>query len=164
MANIITGSRILFSIALLFFPAFSPWFYALYLVAGVTDMIDGTIARKTGKANEFGARLDSIADIVFVVVCLIKLIPVVGIPVWLYVWIGIIALIRIINIVSGLIMQKRFVLLHTITNKVTGLLLFVLPLTVPFMDLKYTAIPVCAVATFAAIQEGHFIRMGKSEV
>ena len=164
MANIITGSRILFSIALLFFPAFSPWFYALYLVAGVSDMIDGTIARKTGKANEIGARLDSIADIVFVVVCLIKLIPVVGIPVWLYVWIGIIALIRIINIVSGLIMQKRFVLLHTITNKVTGLLLFVLPLTVPFMDLKYTAIPVCAVATFAAIQEGHFIRMGKSEV
>ena len=164
MANIITGSRILFSIALLFFPAFSPWYYALYLVAGVSDMIDGTIARKTGKANEIGARLDSIADIVFVVVCLIKLIPVVGIPVWLYVWIGIIALIRIINIVSGLIMQKRFVLLHTITNKVTGLLLFVLPLTVPFMDLKYTAIPVCAVATFAAIQEGHFIRMGKSEV
>ena len=139
-------------------------FYTLYLAAGITDMIDGIVARKTGNESEFGARLDSIADIVFVVVCLIKLIPFVGIPVWLYVWIGIIALIRIINIVSGLIMQKRFVLLHTITNKVTGLLLFVLPLTVPFMDLKYTAIPVCAVATFAAIQEGHFIRMGKSEV
>ena len=164
MANIITGSRILFSIALLFFPTFSPAFYVLYLAAGITDMIDGIVARKTGNESEFGARLDSIADIVFVVVCLIKLIPFVGIPVWLYVWIGIIALIRIINIVSGLIMQKRFVLLHTITNKVTGLLLFVLPLTVPFMDLKYTAIPVCAVATFAAIQEGHFIRMGKSEV
>ena len=164
MANIITGSRILFSIALLFFPTFSPMFYTLYLAAGITDMIDGIVARKTGNESEFGARLDSIADIVFVVVCLIKLIPFVGIPVWLYVWIGIIALIRIINIVSGLIMQKRFVLLHTITNKVTGLLLFVLPLTVPFMDLKYTAIPVCAVATFAAIQEGHFIRMGKSEV
>ena len=131
MANIITGSRILFSIALLFFPTFSPMFYTLYLAAGITDMIDGIVARKTGNESEFGARLDSIADIVFVVVCLIKLIPVVGIPVWLYVWIGIIALIRIINIVSGLIMQKRFVLLHTITNKVTGLLLFVLPLTVP---------------------------------
>ena len=161
MANIITGSRILFSIALLFFPAFSPWFYALYLVAGVTDMIDGTIARKTGKASEFGARLDSIADIVFVVICLIKLIPVICIPVWLYVWIGIIALIRIINIVSGFIMQKRFIMLHTIMNKVTGLLLFLLPLTVHFVDLKYTAIPVCAVATFAAIQEGHFIRTNK---
>ncbi|SEQ10613.1 CDP-diacylglycerol--glycerol-3-phosphate 3-phosphatidyltransferase [Treponema bryantii] len=161
MANIITGSRILFSIATLFFPTFSPAFYALYLAAGITDMIDGTVARRTGKASEFGARLDSIADIVFVVVCLIKLIPVVSIPVWLYVWIGIIALIRIINIVSGYIMQKRFIMLHTIMNKVTGLLLFVLSLTVRFVDLKYTAIPVCAVATFAAIQEGHFIRMNR---
>ena len=101
MANILTGSRILFSIALLFFPTFSPAFYALYLAAGITDMIDGTVARKTGKASEFGAKLDSIADIVFVLVCLIKLITVISIPVWLYAWIGIIVLIRIITIVSG---------------------------------------------------------------
>lgn len=161
MANIITGSRIVFSIAFLFFPTFSPAFYALYLSAGITDMVDGTVARKTGKASEFGARLDSIADIVFVLVCLVKLIPVISIPVWLYVWIGIIALIRIINIVSGFIMQKRFIMLHTITNKVTGLLLFILPLTVHFVDLKYTAIPVCTLATFAAIQEGHFIRTNR---
>ena len=158
MANIITGSRILLSIALLFFPTFSPAFYALYLTAGVTDMIDGTVARKTGKASEFGARLDSIADIVFVLVCLVKLIPVINIPVWLYVWIGIIALIRIINIVSGFIIQKRFVMLHTIMNKVTGFLLFILPLTMPFVKIKYTAIPVCAVATFAAIQEAYLFR------
>ena len=120
-------------------------------------MIDGTVARKTGKASEFGARLDSIADIVFVLVCLVKLIPVISIPVWLYVWIGIIALIRIIIIVSGFIIQKRFVMLHTIMNKVTGLLLFVLPLTVTFVEINYSAIPVCAVATFAANQEGYFI-------
>ncbi len=84
-----------------------------------------------------------------------------NIPVWLYVWIGIIALIRIINIVSGYIMQKRIVMLHTIMNKVTGFLLFILPMTLPFVEIKYTAIPVCAAASFAAIQEGHFIRTGK---
>ena len=124
-------------------------------------MIDGTVARKTGKTSEFGARLDSIADIVFVLVCLVKLIPVINIPVWLYVWIGIIALIRIINIVSGFLIQKRFVMLHTIMNKVTGFLLFILTLTMPFVKIKYTAIPVCAVATFAAIQEGYFIFSAK---
>ena len=161
MANIITASRILFSLVLLFFPAFSPAFYVLYLTAGITDMIDGTVARKTGKVSEFGAKLDSIADIVFVVVCLVKLLPVINIPLWLYVWIGIIVLIRIINIVSGFIVQNRFVMLHTIMNKVTGFLLFILPLTLRFVELKYTAIPVCAVATFAAVQEGHFIRSTK---
>ena len=162
MANIITCSRILISIALLFFPVFTPAFYALYIAAGITDMIDGTVARKTGRVSEFGARLDSIADIVFVAVCLVKLLPVISIPVWLYVWIGIIALIRVINIFSGLIMQKRIVMLHTVMNKVTGVLLFLLPLTLRFVDIKYSAIPVCAVATFAAVQEGHFIRTGKS--
>lgn len=158
MANIITGSRIFISIVLLFFPTFSPAFYALYLTGGITDMIDGTVARKTGKESAFGARLDSIADIVFVVVCLFKLIPVISIPVWIYIWIGIIALIRITNIISGFIIQKQFVMLHTIMNKITGLLLFVLPFTVPFLEIRYTTVPVCVVATYAAIQEGHFIR------
>ena len=161
MANIITGSRILTSIALLFFPTFSPAFYALYLAGGITDMIDGTVARKTGNVSESGAKLDSNADIVFAVACLIKVFPVIIIPKWLYIWIGIIALIRIINIVSGFIMQKQFVMLHTIMNKITGLMLFILPLTVPFIKIKYTAVPVCTVATFAAIQEGHFIRTGR---
>lgn len=41
MANIITGLRIICSVALLFFPAFSPAFYALYIAAGLSDMIDG---------------------------------------------------------------------------------------------------------------------------
>ena len=161
MANIITASRILISIVLLFFPAFSPAFYILYITAGITDMIDGSVARKTGKVSEFGAKLDSIADIVFIVVCLIKLFSVISIPLWLYVWIGIIVLIRIINIVSGFIVQNRFVMLHTIMNKATGFLLFILPLTLRFVELKYTAIPVCTVATFAAVQEGHFIRSTK---
>ena len=158
MANIITAGRILISLVLLFFPAFSLACYVVYLAAEITDMIDGSVARKTGKVSEFGAKLDSIADIVFVVVCLVKLLPVINIPLWLYVWIGIIVLIRIINIVSGFIVQNRFVMLHTIMNKVTGFLLFILPLTLRFVELKYTAIPVCAVATFAAVQEGHFIR------
>ena len=71
MANIITGIRILCSIALVFCPTLSPVFYSLYLVAGFTDMIDGTVARKTNTVSEFGSRLDTIADFIFVVVCLI---------------------------------------------------------------------------------------------
>ena len=62
MANIVTCCRILFSVLILFSPVFSAWFYSLYLLCGITDMVDGTIARKTNTANEFGARLDSVAD------------------------------------------------------------------------------------------------------
>ena len=161
LANYITFFRILCGIALLFFPAFSTVFYTLYITAGVSDMVDGWVARQTHTASEFGAKLDTIADIVFVVVCMVKLLPVLNIPVWLWVWIGVIALIKIINVISGFIVQKRFVSVHSTMNKVTGLLLFVFPLTISFLDLKYSAALICIFATFAAIQEGHFIRTKK---
>ena len=161
MANAITGLRILVSMGLLFSPVFSPIFYGLYLVAGLSDMADGIIARKTNSVSEFGSRFDSIADFVFVAVCLIKILPVMDIPIWLYVWTAVIALIKIINIISGYAMHKRFIAVHTTMNKVTGVLLFIVRLTLSIVPLIYTGIPICSVATFAAIQEGHFIRTGK---
>ena len=158
MANVVTGCRILCSIFLLFVPAFSSTFYILYLVAGFTDMIDGPIARKTNTANEFGSRLDTIADIVFVAACMIKLLPVLTIPTWLCVWIGVIAIIKVFNIISGYIVQKKLVAKHTIMNKVTGAVLFILPLTLSVVDLKYSGGFICTIAILAAIQEGYLIR------
>ena len=76
MANLITGIRVLASVGLLFCPALSPSFFALYLLAGLTDMIDGPVARKTHTATAFGAKLDTAADILFAAVCLVKLLPV----------------------------------------------------------------------------------------
>ena len=121
------------------------------------------MARKTHTATAFGAKLDTAADILFAAVCLVKLLPVLNIPLWMFIWIGLIALIKIINIVSGFVIRKRFVSVHTPMNKATGALLFLLPLTVSCIDLRYTAPIVCAVATFAALQEGHLIRTGRSE-
>ena len=161
MANTITFFRIAASTVLLFYPVFTPAFYAFYIAAGLSEMLDGFVARKTDTVSKLGARLDTIADFVFVVVCLIKLLLVLSIPAWLYGWIGIIALIKVVNIISGFTVQKRFVAIHSAMNKATGVLLFLLPLTIPAVPLKYSAVIVCAAATFAAIQEGHFIRTGR---
>ena len=160
MANTITGIRIVCSIAILFFPALSPAFYVLYIIAGVSDMVDGAVAKKTSTVSDFGSKLDTAADFVLVAVCLIKLIPSIHIPYWLIVWIIVITLIKATNLVSGYVMRKEMVVLHTVMNKVTGILLFMLPLTLNVIDLKYSGAVVSAVATFAAIQEGHLIRTG----
>ena len=161
MANLITSCRILLSLLLLFFPALSPGFYGLYLAAGLSDMLDGFVARRTNSASPLGAKLDSMADIVFLAVCLIKLLPVLTLPVWLWVCVGLIALLRLVNILSGFVCRKKLVLLHTRANKLTGALLFLLPLSLGFLNIAYTAVPLCALASFAAIQEGHFIRTGR---
>ena len=161
MANLITSCRVLLSLLLLFFPALSPGFYGLYLAAGLSDILDGYVARRTNSASPLGAKLDSMADLVFLTVCLVKLLPVLTLPVWLWVWVGLIALLRLVNVVSGFVRRKKLVLLHTRANKLTGALLFLLPLSLGFLNIAYTAVPLCALASFAAIQEGHFIRTGR---
>ena len=157
IANILTGWRILGSLLLLFFPAFSTEFYITYLLCGFSDMIDGTIARKTNSASKFGSQLDTIADLIFVVVSLFKLLPAIHIPQWLWIWGGVIAVIKISNIIWGYFSKKEFISLHTRMNKATGLLLFILPMTIPLWELKYTSIVVCLIATFSAIEEGFYI-------
>ena len=160
IANILTGCRILGSILLLFFPVFSLVFYIIYPLCGFSDMIDGTIARKTNSASELGAKMDTVADLVFVAVSLIKLLSTIHIPGWLWIWGSVIAIIKIGNIIRGYVSKKQFISLHTIMNKVTGLLLFLLPLTLSFVELKYSSFVVCSIATFSAIQEGVYIVTG----
>ena len=142
---------------MLFCPVFSPVFFVLYIVAGVSDMIDGLVARKTGTVSKFGSRLDTVADIVFVSVCLIKVLPVLDVPGWLYIWIAIIAIIKGANIAAGYIQKKEFASVHSLINKVTGALLFAFPLTLAFIDLRCSAVVMCTVASVAAIHEGYLI-------
>jgi len=157
IANILTGCRILGSILLLFFPVFSVAFYILYLFCGFSDMIDGTVARRTNSISKVGSQLDIIADLIFVVASMIILLPEIHIQWWLWIWGGMIAIVKFSNIILGYVSEKQFISLHTIMNKVTGLLLFLLPLTISFVELKYAAIVVCSVATFSAIQEGVYV-------
>ena len=120
-------------------------------------MIDGIVARKTRTASEFGSKLDTVADIVFVTVCLIKMLPVIDVPSWIFIWIVIIAFIKFANIAAVYIRQREFIPVHSIINKVTGAMLFAFTLTLTFIDLKYSSAVVCLVATVAAIQEGYLI-------
>ena len=125
-------------------------------------MLDGHLARKLHAESKTGAVLDSVADICLVACCAIRLIPVVTIPTWLWIWAGVIATIKIVNQVSALIVCKRFCFPHTAANKLTGFLLF---LAVP--TLFWSIIPIAIVAglaTFAAVQEGHVIRTGRVEL
>ena len=161
IANIITSSRILCGICLWFCPVFSVSFYIIYLFCGITDMLDGIIARKTKAVSELGARLDSVADIVFVAVCLAKILPLIHLPVWLWIWITIITTIKIGNVLWVFMRSKRLISIHTVWNKATGFLLFLFPLTLSFIEPMYSSVIVCFFATVSAINEVHYTRMGR---
>ncbi len=159
MANFITIIRILCSLALPFFMPLSLPFYALYTAAGLSDIFDGRIARKTNTATEFGAKLDAFADIVFAAVVLIMLLPILELPLWMIGWIGVIALIKLVNIVIGFVRNHTLTAVHSVINKVTGTLVFILPFTLTIINIRYTAVFVCAVATVAAIMESYTVTL-----
>ena len=119
-------------------------------------MIDGTVARKTKSTGEFGAKLDTVLDFVFMSVALIKFLPHFHIPVWLWIWIGMIALIKLGNAAWGFVRTKKLISTHTVLNKITGLFLFLLPVTISFVDLTYALPIVCTIATVAAIHEVYY--------
>ena len=108
IANIVTSIRILFSVCMLLSSVFSPLFYCTYLLCGFTDMIDGTIARKTNSATSFGSHLDSIADLIFLTAASIKILPAIYIPGWIWFSILIVFIIKIAAVLYRYIFMKQF--------------------------------------------------------
>ena len=127
-------------------------------------MVDGTVARKTGAVSEFGAKLDTVADFVFMLVCAVKILPVLRLPVWLWVWTLLIALIKILNIALVFIAKKKLMSIHSVLNKITGFALFLLPLTLTFVEVTYIVLAICALATVAVAQEIYLAAKGREVV
>ena len=90
-------------------------------------------------------------------VCSSKLLPTVKLPTWLWIWIGVIAMMKVSNIVWGFVSRKKFLVFHTVLNKATGLVLFFLPFALQIVAPAHSFAAVCIVATIAAIQEGSYI-------
>ena len=164
IANIITSSRILGAVCLLFCPVFSVVFYILYLFCGITDMVDGTVARKTNADSKFGAKLDTAADTVFTVVCCAKILPIMHFPIWLWIWIAVIVVIKIGNLLWGFICIRQLISLHTYLNKTAGFLLFLFPLTRNLIEPMYSSAAVCFFSMLATIHEGYRIRTNRKEI
>ena len=75
LANIITASRILLTIVMIFLPTLSSEFMIVYSLAGISDVLDGFIARKTKTVSKLGSKLDSVADLTFYTVMMHKIMP-----------------------------------------------------------------------------------------
>ena len=153
VANSITFSRIIFSLLLFVFSPNSYPFAALYLLCGLTDVLDGFVARKLHTASERGAVLDSVADLVFAVIYTVRILPLLSVPLWVWLWAAVIAAIKIVCIIIASRKDHRLAIEHSLGNRLTGFLLFLLPLSVYIADVKYTAAVVCIAATVTAIGE-----------
>ncbi len=151
----ITSIRILATVFMLFTKPFSGVFYLVYTLSGITDIADGYVARKTKQVSEFGARLDSIADIIFYSVMVFKLFSVLWSKVPCAVWsVAFAALVvRIASYILAAFKYKRFASLHTYMNKFTGFLFFLIPYTITCSFFDAFCVLTCCVGTIATAEE-----------
>lgn len=154
-ADTITSVRIAASFFLLFLPLRSGWFFVIYTLTGLTDVLDGWLARKTGTASEFGARLDSMADLLFYGILLLRLFPVLWQTLPTAIWYAVTAilLVRLAAYVVSAIKYHRFAFLHTWLNKLTGGAVFLLPYMLAASAVIGYCWAVCILAFAASLEE-----------
>ncbi len=153
--NFITAARILGAAVLLFIEPMTAWFYMIYTFCGLSDAVDGFIARAMNAVTELGSKLDSIADLLFYAVMFLKLFPIMLEVLDLYVWlVGLSALfIRIVIYILGAAKYKRFTSLHTVLNKITGLMVFLIPYSLKTVIAMYYCLAAAVMANISALHE-----------
>jgi CDP-diacylglycerol--glycerol-3-phosphate 3-phosphatidyltransferase len=160
LPNIITLLRIAGSLGLLLCDVTDVAFWIIYALCGISDIADGWLARKLKCVTKTGALLDSLADICFVACLCPLLLPILELPQWLWLWAGVIVVIKVVNQLSALVMFGRCCFPHTLANKATGFLLFI---AVPIIIWSIIPIAIAAIfATFAAIHEGYVLARAES--
>ena len=153
LPNGITAARMAGTAALLLVRPLTPGFYILYTLTGLTDVLDGWIARRTGTASDFGARLDSAADLLFYAVVLCRLFPILDVRMPPEIWyaVGGVLLLRLLGYAVAAVRYRRFAALHTKLNKLTGLCVF----SIAYLLDSPALVPVCCLICFlAAIAAG----------
>ena len=153
LPNILTLFRIFGAAALLFLAPLKPPFLAVYFLCGVSDILDGFLARRWKVSSHAGALLDSVADFVLVAVLLYVFIPYYNWPNWILIWIASIALVRIAALIVCRIRFRKFAFLHTVSNKATGTALLCFPFLLWLFGLNPTAILLGCLASLSALEE-----------
>lgn len=154
--NYITGLRIVGALILPWMQLFSVGFFILYSVCGVSDVADGVLARKMKVESDFGAKLDSVSDLLFYSVMMFKVVPYVyrhhaHYSVWVVA--GITVAVRIISYLLVAFKYHRFAAIHTYANKLTGLAVFSLPYLLGFGNVTAVSLTTAVIGLVASSEE-----------
>lgn len=154
-ADCITVCRIVGTLVLPALHLLSPAFFWVYALTGLTDVLDGWIARKTKTVGDFGSRLDSIADMLFYAVMLLCIFPVLWNTLPRNIWyaVTVIIMVRMSAYLLAAVKYRKFASMHTYLNKLTGMAVFMVPF---LLTTEYAVVycrGVCAVAAAASLEE-----------
>ena len=148
--NKLSFIRIIFSLLLFFTKPLSYLFFIIYLICSISDVLDGYVARKYNLVTDFGAKLDSIADMTMFLSLIIVLLPVLNFTLEIYVLILIIVILKIASAIYCYIKFEKLSTIHRYLNKITGLLIILIPVLLIFAPSENLIAIICIIATIAA--------------
>ena len=155
LPNAITSLRIVGAVAMLFLKPFSVWFYVTFILCGISDALDGVIARAMKCCTDFGTKLDSIADLTFYSVMLLRVLPFLWthLPKYVFIYAGAVIAVRLLCYVYVGVKYHKFASIHTYANKLTSFSLFIIPLVAPTSLLLFFSLAVCTFGAYSSLEE-----------
>lgn len=154
LPNILSVIRMALSLSLLLFLGNRWLFFAVFMICGLTDVLDGAIARKHNVQSALGARLDSAGDFLFFIIMLDCIAIWAGrSALYLLPYVAAVVLLRFLNLAVAGIKFRVFASVHTWGNKAAGILVFISFGVYILTDAVWAFIPVCTVAGLSAIEE-----------
>ena len=155
LANYITSIRILGAILLIGLKAESKLFLIVYSVCGLTDALDGVVARRLHIESDSGRKLDSISDLLLNGVMLYKIWPLLEVILSrtaLYLIMSLILARGLLYLVVWIVFHK-LLSTHSIWNKLTSLLMFFLPYALLFSFARYYCYLIMFIAALSIVDE-----------
>ncbi|MDR0532125.1 MAG: CDP-alcohol phosphatidyltransferase family protein [Oscillospiraceae bacterium] len=140
--NILSLARIPLSVSLLFLTGQRWAFLAVYIVTGLTDAVDGFLARRYHWESPAGAKLDAAADFVFMFALLGVVFGVMRLKFARYVVVSVLVLaaLKLFNLVFTKLRFGQFATLHSNANRYTALPFFaIVPVCVLFSEKRALA-------------------------
>lgn len=153
LVNAITCTRFVFALILALAVPGSAWFWAAYGLGAVSDVLDGLLVRRFWVQSDGRARLDSAADIAFLLALTAALLRARQLACWLLYAAGAVLLIRSVTYAAGFYKFRTFVSLYTTLNRAAGVVLVGYPVLAALLGQGTAARLAAAAAGLSALEE-----------
>ena len=133
--NLLTLIRFLGGIVLIFLPIPGKAFYTVYILCGLTDALDGFLARRLRTAS--------------------PMMPILRrrLPGWIWYIVAFVLALRLTSYLVAAFKLHKFAAVHTIANKATGAMVFGVGLVLNLSILTLYCLALAAVATWSSTEE-----------
>lgn len=150
--NMLSASRMVLALSMLLVEPLSDPFLGLLAAAFLTDVLDGYLARRWHVESRFGSQLDSLADLMMMVVLIVVLLTALEFEDWMIALLASVVAVRALSFAVGVMRFRRLPFVHTLLNKLAAVLIALSPFLIRLIGPDASVAIAGGVAMAAALE------------